>query len=65
MKKTFNRGAVATAIALAISGQAFAADGDNIERKQTESSISTNKAEEKLKKQGRNKTKSGRGFIYR
>jgi len=46
MKKTFNRGAIATAIAFAISGQAFAADTDSIERKQTQSSISNEKAEE-------------------
>jgi outer membrane receptor protein involved in Fe transport len=46
MKKTFNRGAIATAIAFAISGQAFAADADNIERKQAQSSVSNQKAEE-------------------
>lgn len=46
MKKSFNRGAIATAIAFAISGQVFAADADNIERKQAQSSINNQKAQE-------------------
>ena len=46
MKKSFNRGAIATAIAFASSGQVFAADADNIERKQAQSSINNQKAQE-------------------